>query len=71
MAACFFGKTIRWTAGKFIRYLSYPESDIDIIFELEIEKGWHTITNKNIDKIMYCKRNPPDSLFKNMVEIDD
>ncbi|MBD5135374.1 MAG: hypothetical protein HDT39_05345 [Lachnospiraceae bacterium] len=63
------GKLLAVTASELIQCLSYPELEMEKIFELEVEDGWYAIWNKGIDKIMYCKKEPPNSIPSNIQEM--
>lgn len=39
------------------------------VFELTIEEGWYAIWDEGIDKIMYYKKEAPNSTFSNIQEI--
>ena len=49
------GKIIMVTASELIQCVSYPELELEKIFEKNIESGWYAISSST-DKIIYCKR---------------
>ncbi len=63
------GKLIAVTASELIQALSYPELEMEKVFELSVEAGWYAIQNEGIDKIMYCRKKPSDSIFLNIQEV--
>lgn len=63
------GKLLAVTASELIQCLSYPELEMEKIFELEVENGWYAIWDKGIDKIMYCKKEPPNFIPSNIQEM--
>lgn len=63
------GKLLAVTASELIQCLSYPELEMEYIFEMEIEDGWYAIWNKGIDEIMYCKKELPSSITSNIQEM--
>ena len=63
------GNLLAVTASELIQCLSYPELEIETVFELEVEAGWYAIWNEGIDKIMYCKKEPPKIIPSNIQEI--
>lgn len=63
------GKLLAVSASELIQCLPYPELEPEMIFELEVESGWYAICNKGIDKIAYCKKDPPDPVFSNIEEM--
>lgn len=63
------GKLLAVTAGEMIQCLSYPELEMEKIFELEVEDGWYAIWDKGIDEIMYCKKDSPSSITSNIQEM--
>lgn len=65
------GKLLAVSAGELIQCLSYPELEMEKIFELDIESGWYAIwiKNKEIGKIMYCKKDPPNTILSNIEEM--
>ena len=63
------GKLLAVTASELIQCLSYPELDMEKVFELSLEPGWYAIQNKGIDNIMYCKKQPPKSILSNIQKI--
>ena len=64
------GKLIAVTASELIQALSYPELEMEKVFELPVEAGWYAIQNEGIDKIMYCRKKPSDSIFLNIQEVE-
>ena len=63
------GKLLAVTASELIQCLSYPELEMEKVFELSVEDGWYAIQNKGIDKIMYCKKKLPNSILSNIQEV--
>ncbi len=63
------GKLLAVTASELIQCLAYPELEMEKVFELLLEPGWYAIQNEGVDKIMYCKKQPPNSIFSNIQEI--
>ena len=63
------GKLLAVTASELIQGLPYPELEMEKVFELEVEDGWYAIWDKGIDKIMYCKKEPPSSIPSNIQEM--
>ena len=63
------GKLLAVTASELIQCLSYPELEMEKVFELSLEKGWYAIQNEEVNKIMYCKKEPPHSTFSNIQEV--
>ena len=63
------GKLLAVTASELIQCLSYPELEMEKVFELLLEAGWYAIQNEGIEKMMYCKKQPPNSIFSNIQEI--
>lgn len=63
------GKLIAVTASELIQCLSYPELEMEKIFELSVESGWYAIWNEGMDKIMYCKKEPPEFIPSNIQEM--
>lgn len=63
------GKLLAVSASELIQCLSYPELEPEMIFELDVECGWYAICNKGINKIMYCKKDPSNSVFSNIEEM--
>ncbi len=63
------GRLLAITASELIQCLSYPELDMNTIFELEVDAGWYAISNKHIDKIIYSKKEPQKSPFQNIEEL--
>lgn len=63
------GRLLAVSASELIQCLSYPELDMNTIFELEVDAGWYAISNKHIDKIMYSKKEPQKSHFENIEEL--
>ena len=63
------GKIIAVTASELIQGLSYPELEMEKVFELSVEAGWYAIQNEGIDKIMYCRKKPSDSISLNIQEV--
>ena len=64
------GKLLAITASELIQGLSYPELEMEKVFELSVEGGWYAIQNEGIDKIMYCRKKPSDSIFLNIQEVE-
>lgn len=60
------GHLLAVTASELIQCLSYPELEMEKVFELEIEDGWYAIWNEGIEKIMYCKNEKPNSIPSNI-----
>jgi hypothetical protein len=63
------GKLLAVTASELIQCVSYPELEMEKVFELSLEAGWYAIQNEGVDKIMYCKKQPANSFFSNIQEI--
>lgn len=67
------GKLSAVTAGELIQCLSYPELEMQKVFELSVEEGWYAIQNDGINKIMYCRKNcnkkPSDPILLNIQEV--
>ncbi len=63
------GKLLAVSASELIQCLSYPELEMEKFFELSVEAGWYAIQNEGIDKIMYCRKNPPNTIPSNIQEI--
>ncbi len=63
------GKLLAVTASELIQCLLYPELEMEKVFELSVEEGWYAIQNEGIEKIMYCKKEPPHSIFSNIQEL--
>lgn len=49
------GNLLAITASELIQCLSYPELEPEIVFEMEVDKGWYYIWNDGMDKIWYSK----------------
>ena len=64
------GKLIAVTASELIQALSYPELEMEKVFELPVEGGWYAVQNEGIEKIVYCRQDPPDPIPLNIEEID-
>lgn len=62
------GKLLAVTAGEFIQCVSYPELEMEKIFELEVEKGWYAVSMGGVEKIMCSRKNPPIPPFENIQE---
>ena len=63
------GKLLAVTASELIQCLSYPELDMEKVFELSLEPGWYAIQNEGVDNIMYCKKEPPKCIPSNIQEV--
>ncbi len=63
------GKLLAVTASELIQCFSYPELEMEKVFELSLEEGWYAIQNEEVNKIMYCKKEPPHSTFSNIQEV--
>lgn len=63
------GKLLAVTASELTACLSYPELEMEKVFELEVDEGWYAIAAENIDKIAYCKKEPQNLCFENIQEI--
>lgn len=63
------GNLLAITASELIQYLSYPELEMEKVFELVIEDGWYAIWNEGIDKFMYCKKEQPNFISSNIEEM--
>lgn len=63
------GQLLAVTASELIQCLSYPELEMEKVFELEVEAGWYAISNEGIDKILYCKKEQPNIITSNIQEI--
>ena len=63
------GKLLAVTASELIQCLSYPELEMEKVFELSLEPGWYAIQNEGVDHIMYCRKQPPESVPSNIQEI--
>lgn len=66
------GRLLAVSASELIQCLSYPELEMNEIFELGIAAGWYAIsseyTDNIIDKIAYHKIQPSNSSFQNVWE---
>ena len=63
------GKLLAITASELIQGLSYPELEMEKVFELSVEGGWYAIQNEGINRIMYCREKPPNSILLNIQEL--
>ena len=63
------GKLLAITASELIQGLSYPELEMEKVFELSVEGGWYAIQNEGIDRIMYCREKPSNSILLNIQEL--
>lgn len=63
------GKLLAVTASELIQYISYPELEMEKVFELNVEKGWYAISKGSIDKIELSQKIPPMPPFDNIQEI--
>ena len=63
------GKLLAITASELIQGLPYPELEMEKVFELSVEGGWYAIQNEGIDRIMYCREKPSNSIFLNIQEL--
>ena len=63
------GKLLAVSASELIQCLSYPELEMEKVFDLSVEAGWYAIQNEGIDRIMYCKKNPPNTILTNIQEV--
>ncbi len=63
------GKLLAVTASELIQCLSYPELEMEKVFELSLEPGWYAIQNEGVDHIMYCRQPPPECIPSNIQEI--
>ena len=63
------GELLAVTASELIQCLPYPELSIEPVFELSLEGGWYAIWNEGMNKIMYCKKEPPDLIPSNIQEM--
>lgn len=63
------GELLAVTASELIQCLPYPELEMEPVFELSLERGWYAIWNEGINKIMYCKKEPPDLITSNIQEM--
>lgn len=63
------GKLLAVSVSELIQCLPYPELEPEMVFELEVEGGWYAICNKGIEKITYCKKDPPNPGFSNIEEM--
>lgn len=62
------GKLLAVTANELIQCLAYPELEMEIIFELDLPKGWYALSNEGMDKILYCQKTPEHNVFENIEE---
>ena len=63
------GKLLAITASELIQGLSYPELEMEKVFELSVEGGWYAIQNEGINRIMYCREKPSNSILLNIQEL--
>ena len=63
------GKLIAVTASELIQCLPYPELEMEKVFELSVEGGWYAIQNEGINRIMYCREKPSNSILLNIQEL--
>ena len=63
------GKLLAVTASELILCVAYADLEMEKVFELELAPGWYAVQNEGIDKIMYCKKQPPKSIPSNIQEI--
>ena len=61
------GQLLAVTASELIQCLSYPELEMEKIFELEMEAGWYAICEDGIEKIMYDKIDAPNFPIHNIL----
>jgi hypothetical protein len=61
------GQLLAVTASELIQCLSYPELEMEKIFELEMEAGWYAIWEDGIEKIMYDKIDAPNFPIHNIL----
>ena len=64
------GRLLAVAAAELIECLPYPELEMEKFFELPVEGGWYAVQNEGIEKIVYCRKEPSDSIFLNIEEID-
>lgn len=63
------GKLLAVSADEFLQCLFYPELKMEKFFEMTVAEGWYAISDENMDKIKYCKRQQPNIVFENIQEI--
>jgi len=63
------GKLLAVSASEFLQCLFYPELEMEKFFEMTVAEGWYAITDENMDKIKYCRRQHPNTVFENIQEI--
>ncbi len=65
------GELLAVTASELIQCISYPELEMEKVFESTVEAGWYAIWNEGIDKIMYCRKEAPTEILSNIQEIKE
>lgn len=63
------GTLLAVTASELIQSLPHPELQMETIFTLKVEAGWHAFWNHGIDSIMHCKSERPHSIPENIQEL--
>lgn len=60
------GKLIVLTAGELIQCLSYPELEMEKVFEIELKKGWYSIAVNENGDMLFSLKTPLELNFDNL-----
>ncbi len=60
------GSLLAVSASELIQCLSYPELEMETFFKLETEAGWYAFWNEGTDKIIFCKKEPQNTIIQNI-----
>lgn len=63
------GKLIAVTAGELIQFISYPELEMEKIFEIDVKPGWYAVSKGSIEKVELANKKPPEPPFDNIQDI--
>lgn len=53
------GQLLAAEAHELIQHLPCPELEMEPVFDLAAEEGWYAIGKEGIEKIWYCRKEPP------------
>lgn len=62
------GNLLAVSADELIQCVSYPDLDMEKVFELQLEKGWYAVSFSSAGEILCCRKTPPMRPFENIQE---
>lgn len=62
------GKILAVTASELIQCISYPELEMEKIFEIDVQNGWYAVSAAGIDEIKLSCKIQPVPPFENIQE---